>query len=100
MISIRAVVCSAIADDIERLSSIGVLHRLGPCLALPEADGAANGPASHACDRAFEEGLTFRPLEETVRDTLAWARGRELKAGLDRGREGELLAGPEPDSDR
>jgi 2'-hydroxyisoflavone reductase len=47
--------------------------------------------------RALEAGLTLRPLPETVRDTLAWARAVEkhvgaLAAGLSPEREGELLA--------
>lgn len=45
--------------------------------------------------RAIAEGLGFRPLEATLRDTFAWdeARGDEpLKAGLDAERERELLA--------
>jgi 2'-hydroxyisoflavone reductase len=53
---------------------------------------------------ALAEGLTFRPLEETVRDTLAWAErgarraplasGIELPAsGLTPERESTLLAG-------
>lgn len=60
----------------------------------------------HAADvsRARAAGLTFRPLEETVRATLAWATASESgestpkpgvqlpKAGLDRDREAELLA--------
>jgi 2'-hydroxyisoflavone reductase len=50
--------------------------------------------------KAVEAGLRFRPLEETARDTLAWARdtGAELvtkteygSAGLDPAREAELL---------
>jgi 2'-hydroxyisoflavone reductase len=50
--------------------------------------------------KAVEAGLTFRPVEETARDTLAWAReaGAELvtetpygTAGLDPAREAELL---------
>jgi 2'-hydroxyisoflavone reductase len=50
--------------------------------------------------RAVAAGLHFRPLEETARDTLAWARetGAELvtkteygSAGLDPAREAELL---------
>jgi 2'-hydroxyisoflavone reductase len=50
--------------------------------------------------KAVEAGLRFRPLEETARDTLAWARetGAELvtkteygSAGLDSAREAELL---------
>jgi 2'-hydroxyisoflavone reductase len=48
------------------------------------------------CGRAFAAGLTFRPLEETVRDTLAWDRGRPAdaprRAGLAPEREAELLA--------
>ncbi len=39
-------------------------------------------------------GLKTRPTAETVRDTLAWASGREgheMKVGIDRAREKELL---------
>lgn len=45
--------------------------------------------------RAVAAGLTFRPLEETAADTLAWDRLRgdaPLRAGLDAAREAELLA--------
>jgi 2'-hydroxyisoflavone reductase len=46
--------------------------------------------------KAIRSGLTFRPLEETVRDTLEWARTRprdhEWKAGLTPEREAEVLA--------
>lgn len=46
-------------------------------------------------DRAIAAGLTFRPLADTVRDTLAWDAqqppDRELKAGMDQKRETELL---------
>ena len=45
--------------------------------------------------RAVAAGLTFRPLEETVKDTLAWDRTRgdaALRAGLAPEREAELLA--------
>jgi 2'-hydroxyisoflavone reductase len=46
-------------------------------------------------DRAIAHGLTFRPLSDTVRDTLAWDTARRqdepLKAGLSRERERELL---------
>jgi 2'-hydroxyisoflavone reductase len=45
--------------------------------------------------KAIHAGLTFRPLEETVRDTLAWAKTRpadhEWRAGLKPEREQELL---------
>lgn len=46
--------------------------------------------------RAIHAGLRFRPLEETVRDTLAWAAtrpsDREWRAGLSPEREASLLA--------
>ena len=46
--------------------------------------------------KAIRAGLKFRPLEETVRDTLEWARtrptGHEWKAGLTPEREAEVLA--------
>ncbi len=56
----------------------------------PEAEGL------HAVDagKAVAAGLTYRPVEETVRATLAWDREREqegLGAGLSRSREDELL---------
>src|SRR6185503_3067492 len=44
--------------------------------------------------RAIAAGLTFRPLLETTRDTLAWERERgpgPRRAGLARDRERELL---------
>ena len=44
------------------------------------------------CQKAIKSGLTFRPLEETIRDTLAWkGKDAELKAGLEPGQERELL---------
>ena len=54
-------------------------------------------PNAHLFDtsRAVANGLTFRPLTDTVRDTLAWDRERgipDLQAGLAPERETELLA--------
>lgn len=47
-------------------------------------------------DRAIAAGLTFRPLRETIYDTLAWARTRPAdhpwRAGISAERERELLA--------
>jgi 2'-hydroxyisoflavone reductase len=46
--------------------------------------------------KAIAAGLKFRPLEETVRDTLAWAQTRtpdhQWRAGLTAEREAEVLA--------
>ncbi len=48
------------------------------------------------CGRAIGAGLTFRPVAETVRDTLAWDQTRQpdvpLRAGLSAEREAALLA--------
>lgn len=44
--------------------------------------------------KALHAGLTFRPLKETLRDTLAWERGRTdegRKAGLDSAKERAVL---------
>ncbi len=58
-------------------------------------------------DKALAEGLTFRPLADTISETLAWDRARafetdeyaarlynasETKAGLKKEREESLLA--------
>jgi len=44
------------------------------------------------CSKALGEGLTFRPVAETVRDTLAWkGKDADLKVGLSREQERELL---------
>jgi 2'-hydroxyisoflavone reductase len=57
---------------------------------------AHNGIFEVRNDKALQAGLTFRPLVETVQDTLRWDRGRPpgetLRAGLSRDRERQLLA--------
>jgi 2'-hydroxyisoflavone reductase len=56
-------------------------------------------PGAHLSDttKARAAGLTTRPLEDTIRDTLAWDIGRSapwpLEAGLTDERESELLEG-------
>jgi 2'-hydroxyisoflavone reductase len=62
---------------------------------VPEADPDNAGFDAVDCTKAIEAGLRFRPLAETIRDTLAWdatlPADRELRAGLTREREAELL---------
>jgi 2'-hydroxyisoflavone reductase len=62
---------------------------------LPDTPGQA-GILRVVVDKAIAAGLTFRPLEQTISDTLAWAQtlpaGREWRAGLKPEREAELLA--------
>ena len=45
---------------------------------------------------AIAEGLTFRPVGDTIRDTLVWYQTRDaneaLKAGLNSDKERALLA--------
>lgn len=55
------------------------------------------GTDKHTADikRALSRGISFRPMPETVRDTAEWHLRREvieLKAGLSRERERELIA--------
>ena len=51
---------------------------------------------SFVCRRAIDFGLSFRPHEETIRDTLAWAATRPAdhawRAGLSPQREADILA--------
>jgi len=57
-----------------------------------------SGMARTNITRALAKGLTFRPLAETARDTLAWFKSQpqdrqsKLRAGLTPDREGEVLA--------
>jgi 2'-hydroxyisoflavone reductase len=47
------------------------------------------------CDKAVGAGLRYRPLNDTIKDTLTWREtnrlNEELKAGIDRDREQRLL---------
>jgi 2'-hydroxyisoflavone reductase len=65
---------------------------------IPEDDPAFGGMLLGSNERARAAGLRLRPLAETVRDTLAWARTPEGEAArsphaMNAARETELLAG-------
>jgi 2'-hydroxyisoflavone reductase len=74
-------------------------HDVRPWSELPLWIPAASEYAAIASadsSRALAAGLSTRPVSETVRDTLAWARGAEkrpgaLKAGMAPEREAALL---------
>jgi 2'-hydroxyisoflavone reductase len=77
-------------------------HEVGPWMELPLWIPGDENEAFHRADtaRASAAGLRIRPLEETVRDTLAWAEesganlvttGAMGDAGLQPAREAELL---------
>lgn len=61
----------------------------------PESDPASAGIFAANCGKAIVDGLTFRPLADTIRDTLAWDAVRppdaERRAGLSPAREAQLL---------
>ncbi|MEO5693620.1 MAG: NAD-dependent epimerase/dehydratase family protein [Usitatibacter sp.] len=73
-------------------------HKVAPWsempLWLPSSD-SMNSLMAANIDRAVAAGLRFRPLAQTIVDTLAWANGRPAdhrwKAGLSAERESELL---------
>jgi nucleoside-diphosphate-sugar epimerase len=65
-----------------------------PLWTPPGAESAGYGLSRSG--RAVAKGLTFHPLEQTIRDTLEWqktrpAENQTLKAGLTPAREAELL---------
>lgn len=62
---------------------------------IPESDDTHRGLLDVNIGRALAAGLTFRPLLDTARDTLAWERTRgphDWRAGLAREKERTLLA--------
>jgi len=71
---------------------------ISPWMELPLWVGGGDEMAGFAtvnCEKAIAAGLTFRPLLETVADTLAWDRQRgpvERKAGLNTLKESAALA--------
>jgi 2'-hydroxyisoflavone reductase len=73
-------------------------HEIKPWTDLPLwISQAMNWPGFSAinCQKAIANGLTFRPLSDTIRDTLIWNKNRptaeERKAGIAMERERELL---------
>jgi 2'-hydroxyisoflavone reductase len=71
-------------------------HEVAPFVGLPMWLPASSGSGLLALDhrRVQEAGMRYRPLTETLRDTLEWHESRgapELKTGLPAGREEDLL---------
>ncbi|HWY50408.1 MAG TPA: NAD-dependent epimerase/dehydratase family protein [Chthoniobacterales bacterium] len=72
-------------------------QKVEPWSDMPVWTGKESGLARTNISRALSKGLTFRPLAETARDTLAWFkslppdRQSKLRAGLTPEREGEVL---------
>jgi 2'-hydroxyisoflavone reductase len=92
--------CRVVAGDAEIVwvsSDYLVENGVGEWLELPLWIASPEHAAVQRADisRAVAAGLTFRPLADTIRDTLDWERSRgeyEPQAGLAAEREAELLA--------
>jgi len=63
--------------DDESLLRHGVTPWTGLPLWIPASDHESAGFMHFACARAVAQGLTVRPLAETVADTAAWLRVRD-----------------------
>lgn len=83
-----------------RWASLAELEKAGP-LPFPiwaPFDGDSKGFHTWSNQRAIAAGATFRPIAETIRDTLAWIdtfpeeRRTKLRAGLSPEQEAEALA--------
>lgn len=63
-------------------------------MSVPDTEDSA-GFSRVSCARAVADGLTFRTVEQTIADTLAWDRTRpadqELRAGLSPEKERQIL---------
>jgi 2'-hydroxyisoflavone reductase len=76
------------------LRQAGVLEWTEQFFSLPQAEDEISGLQTLDCRKAQAAGLTYRPLETTVRETLEWDKGRaEIKmwSGLSPEQEQELL---------
>jgi nucleoside-diphosphate-sugar epimerase len=75
-------------------------HKVAPWSDMPvwiPPVGEETGASRVSAARALAKGLVFRPVEETVKDTLAWWKGQpearraKLRAGIPPEREAEVL---------
>mgnify|MGYP000871635640 CR=1 FL=1 len=76
-----------------------VQHGVGPWMEMPlwlPPDGNSDGFSRVKNEKAISVGLKFRPLAETIRDTLAWSRTRpgdhRWGAGITAEKEARVLA--------
>ena len=63
-----------------------------------DSESPASGSFTWSSEKALNDGLTIRPVEDTMVDTLAWfktlpdERQEKLRFGMSRERELEVLA--------
>ncbi len=97
--------CVAVAAKDARLTWVDAqflaAQKVSPWSDMPvwiPPEGEERAISLTSVDRAVKAGLEFRPLHETVRDTLDWYRGlpeerrQKLRAGISPEREREVLA--------
>jgi 2'-hydroxyisoflavone reductase len=79
-------------------------NEVGPWMELPlwvpETDPEIANLMAADVSRAVAAGLTFRPVAETVRDTLAWAQSRSEPAAGTVAMGSASGVGIEPDKER
>ncbi len=90
----------AASDAVFRWAPVPILNDAGVAawtempIWVPESEGA--GFSAIDCTKAIRAGLTFRPIEDTVRATLEWAatwpEDRALRAGISPEKEAAALA--------
>ena len=76
------------------LLSEGVDPWIGLPLWMPESDPTQAGFYAFDVSKAQQSGLTYRPLSDTIRETLDWELSRPphtWRAGIPPQREAELL---------
>jgi 2'-hydroxyisoflavone reductase len=87
--------CEFLWVDEDALAEAGVQPWTELPLWIPASNLEFAGFMQMDCRKAFDSGLTPRPLTETIADTLAWDQTRDpsmpRKAGLLPARESELL---------
>jgi 2'-hydroxyisoflavone reductase len=81
------------SDDV--LLNVGISPWVEMPLWIPDSMADMRYFTEVDCGKAFQNGLQCRPLDETIRDTLAWHNARgvvtTLRAGLDPAKEKTIL---------
>ena len=92
--------CQAVTQSAARFTWVDeallLQHEVTPFVEMPLWVPASEAGLDQVnCSKAIGDGLRFRPLDETIRDTLAWHASRptdtKLRAGLTPDREQALL---------
>ncbi|MBN2550253.1 MAG: NAD-dependent epimerase/dehydratase family protein [Anaerolineales bacterium] len=95
--------CQEVSGSVSRFTWVDeaflLENQVGPWMEMPlwipESDPQAGGFFAISVAKAAASGLRYRPLRQTIADTLSWARTRPVdykwRAGMSAAREAELL---------